>query len=79
MLSRSTSLVSYNIGILNTYLTFPQILVQAVSYMAFYPSLDPIFQLVLALPCIVIVFHTCYLGGFLNLLIDLVSFVVDVR
>ena len=47
--------------------------------MAFCSPLDPIVQLLLALPCIVTVVHTCYPGGFLNLLIDLVSFVVDVR
>ena len=47
--------------------------------MAFYSSLDPIVQLILALPCTVIILQTCYRGGFLTLLNDLVSFVVDVR
>ena len=47
--------------------------------MACYSSLDPIVQVLLALPCIVIVLHTFYHGGFLKLMIDLVSFVVDVR
>ena len=46
--------------------------------MAFYSLLDPIVQGLLALLCIVIVLNIYYHGGFLKLLIDLVSFVVDV-
>ena len=47
--------------------------------MAFYSALNPIVQLLLALPCLVIILHVYYDGGFSNFLIDLVSFVVDVR
>ena len=46
--------------------------------MAFYPALDLIVQVLLALPCLVVILHIYYDGGFPNLLVDLMSFIIDV-
>ena len=42
-------------------------------------ALDPVVLLILALPCIVITLHFYYRGGISGLLVDLISFVIDVR
>ena len=47
--------------------------------MAFCSVHDPIIQLLLAPLCVVILLHVYYDGGLLSLLVDLVSFVLDVR